>query len=105
MNFQLKKGDCIGVLSPSRPLGKYKKEVLKGIQELKTMGFRVKCAANWDKKNYYESGTVDEKLADIYELFSNKDVKAIICSIGGSSSNKLLDKIDYDLVRAKKKYL
>lgn len=44
------------------------------------------------------SATVSEKVEDINEMFTNTEVKAIICSQGGQNSNAILPYIDYEVI-------
>lgn len=51
------------------------------------------------------AGTVDERLADLYNAFINLDVKAILCSRGGYGVMQLLDKISPELIQSNPKWL
>ena len=42
---------------------------------------------------------MQERVKDIHQMFSNKKVKAIFCLRGGYGAFRLLDKIDYKLIR------
>ena len=66
---------------------------------LESLGLKVKIGKNVFKRHYYSAGTVKERLNDIHEAFRNKKIKAVIMSIGGSSANQLLDRLDYDLIK------
>jgi muramoyltetrapeptide carboxypeptidase len=91
-------GDTIGVIAPSRPIENIKKEIENGIYALEQLGFKVKKSKNIDKRFYFSAGTPEERAADIHEMFADPEVKAIICATGGSSSNQLLELIDFNLV-------
>ena len=95
----LRKGDKVGVISPSEPIV-YKKKFLRGVETLENLGFRVVLGKNVFK-NYgaYMAGTDKERASDINAMFKNPKIRGIFCSHGGFNSNQLLDLIDYDTVR------
>ncbi len=96
-------GDTIGIIAPSRPIENIKKEIENGVVALEQLGFKVKMGKNIDKKFYYSAGTVEERVSDIHEMFADPEIKAIICATGGSSSNQLLEFIDFDLIKTNPK--
>ncbi len=100
---KLKIGDTIGIVSPSGPITKDKKDKFyRGVEVLKKMGFRVKFGENVfaDLNNWgISAGTPEQKANDINKMFVDNEVKAIITSIGGKTSNAVLDLLDYRLIR------
>ena len=68
--------------------------------ELERHGFEVRVAANARSSRGHRSGTIEERVADLHELFADGDVDAILCAIGGFNSNSLLEELDYELIRA-----
>lgn len=95
----LQLGDTIGIIAPSRPIYPYQKEIYQGIENLKKLGFKVEIGKNLKQKLYYSAGTPEQKANDINEMFGDKEVKAIICATGGSSSNQTLDLINFNLIK------
>lgn len=53
----------------------------------------------------YLAGTEDERLADLNSLIRNPDIDLILCARGGYGSGKLLDRVDFDALRADPKPL
>ncbi|MCP4634626.1 MAG: LD-carboxypeptidase [candidate division Zixibacteria bacterium] len=88
----LKKGDCIGILSPASPPNSQK--LKQGIRFLENRGFRIKMFAPFKRTGYF-SGTDEERSEQINKAFLDDEVDAIICSRGGYGSMRILDKIDY----------
>lgn len=104
----LNPGDTIGVVSPSYPYptsttGKYYQRFLKGKAELESMGFKVKLGKNLGKVKWWTGGTPKEKAEDINAMFNDNEVKAVIAHDGGNDSIRVLEFIDYDLVKRKPK--
>jgi muramoyltetrapeptide carboxypeptidase len=97
---KLQKGDTVMVISPS---GGVPDELLgqfnNGVKFLEGLGLKVIIGKNALKHYYYSAGTVEQRLSDIHEAFADKEVKAVIMSIGGNSANQLLDKLDFDLLK------
>jgi len=98
----LNKGDTIGIIAPgtavSDPESFYKiKEVMDYFE------LRCKFGKFLAKGTGYKTRSVDERLEDLHNMFSDQSVKAIFCIRGGYGSIRLLDKIDYNLIRANPK--
>ncbi|MFZ3077006.1 MAG: S66 peptidase family protein [Candidatus Aenigmatarchaeota archaeon] len=97
---RLQKGDTVAIVSPSGGVPEELKiQFDNGIKFLESLGLKVKIGKNALGRYYYSSGTAEERLSDIHEAFSDKSVKAVIMSIGGSTANNLLDWLDFDLIR------
>lgn len=97
---KLNKGDTIGVISPSSPVVAFcPRRLLRGVAELEKHGFKVELGNNISERYKHTAGTVDQRIEDLHAMFSNDEVKAVICTIGGLNSNQLLEKIDYDLIQ------
>jgi muramoyltetrapeptide carboxypeptidase len=93
----LRKGDLIGVVSPaSAPNDLFRIE--KGANYLEGLGYKVKIGRSADKSHGYLAGTDVERIQDLHDMFSDKEVKAIICTRGGYGAPRLVDKIDYKLI-------
>ncbi len=53
----------------------------------------------------YLAGTDSERLQDLHAMFDDADVDGIVCARGGYGCGRLLQDIDYDIVRANPKVL
>ncbi|MFA6376544.1 MAG: LD-carboxypeptidase, partial [Candidatus Paceibacterota bacterium] len=97
---KLNKGDTVGIVSPSAFIAdELKPQFQKGVEFLDSLGLRVKIGKNVFKRYFCSAGTVDERVSDIHEMFSDPEVKAIIQSQGGETANELLDHLDWELIR------
>jgi len=97
---RLERGDTIGVVTPSVPApAGAPRRFERGIAELERLGFEMRVAANARGSRGHRSGTIEERAADLHELFADAEVDAVLCAIGGFNSNSLLDAIDYELIR------
>lgn len=96
----LKVGDTIRLASPSAPLaGLVPHRTKKGIKMLKELGFKVKVGKYALKITGHTAGAPKERAEDINSFFKDKEVKAIICFIGGKHSNQILEHLDFDLIK------
>lgn len=97
---RLQKGDTVAIVSPSGGVPEeLRGQFDNGVKFLESLGLKVKISKNALDRYFYSSGTVKERLSDIHEAFRDKNVKAIIMSIGGSTANNLLDGLDFDLIK------
>ncbi len=97
---KLKIGDTIAVISPSSPVTctavhRYQ----RGKSFLETKGYRVKEGKLTGKRDYYRSGSIQERADELNQLIHDPEVQCIMSSIGGWNSNSLLPYIDYESLR------
>ena len=96
---RLKKGNTIGIISPSfGGAGMFAHRYEKAVEVLNKISLNVKPAKNALKSSGYVSSSIQDRVDDIHEMFSDLSVSAIICSIVGNHSNQLLQYLDYDLI-------
>ncbi|MCB2204871.1 LD-carboxypeptidase [bacterium] len=101
---RLKKGDLIGVISPSSP-SRYPERITRGITYLMSQGFYVRLGMSVETQDGYLAGSDALRAQDIHEMFEDERVGAILCTRGGYGAGRLLDHLDYDLIRAHPKIL
>jgi muramoyltetrapeptide carboxypeptidase len=101
--FRLKQGDRIGVLAPAGPVER--EELQAGIEALESLGFPAVLAPHALLKEGYLAGGDDLRLRDLHTLFQDERVKAILCARGGYGVLRLLERIDFDLIRKHPKIL
>ena len=95
---RLNKGDVVGIIAPaSSPLDPTKLD--SGVNYIESLGYRVELGKNIGKANGYLAGTDQERVDDLNSMFKNKYVKAIICLRGGYGAFRILDRINYKLIR------
>lgn len=94
----LKKGDCIGIVSPASPPTSLEK-IYKGAEYLERLGYRVKFGNHVEKVYGYLAGTDQERADDINMMFADDSVKAIIAVRGGYGTPRILPLINYRTIR------
>ena len=93
----LKSGDTIAIIAPSGNVDPEK--IMTAKKYFKSKELNVLIGKNLFNKNKYLSGSDAERLEDLHNAFLNPDVDAIICARGGYGAIRLVDKIDFELIR------
>jgi muramoyltetrapeptide carboxypeptidase len=89
----------IGIIAPASPQ-RDPVRLERGIAYLESLGHTVVLGPHvHNVHNAYLAGTDEERLADLHAMFADKRIDAIMCSRGGYGTGRILDKIDYRLIR------
>lgn len=102
---QLQPGDTVGLISPSSYCDISSERVAKMEEELHKLGLRIKYSQNVDKHRDYLAGSDEERLHDLHQMFQDPEVKMILCLKGGYGASRIVDRIDYELIRNNSKLL
>jgi muramoyltetrapeptide carboxypeptidase len=95
---KLIKGDVIGIISPASSTDDFINVEL-GVKYLEKTGYKVEVGKNVGKSHGYLAGSDNERTDDLHYMFRKKYIKAIMCVRGGYGTPRLLDKIDYKLIK------
>src|ERR1035438_9710414 len=97
-------GDTVGIVAPaSAPPDP--KAVDRAVQVLEKFGFKPKLGKNVRARRGFLAGTDRERATDLMTMFADKKVKAIICLRGGYGASRILDRVDYEVIRRNPKIL
>lgn len=100
--FALREGDTVGLITPST--GVFDPgDIALADRTLKYFNLKGKYARNVKKKAGYVGGTVQERVDDLNAMFRDPEVKAVMPLRGGYGSAQLLDRLDYNAIRANPK--
>ncbi len=95
---KLKYGDTIAIIAPSSPVPKEKLEKCQIV--LKDMGYKVKVGQSaYESVNGYMAGSAKLRADEINSMFADKQVDAIFCIRGGYTSCKVMEYLDYDIIK------
>lgn len=101
----LPKHATIGIISPSSPQ-RDATRLDRGVQYLESMGYTVKLGRHVLARHAgYLAGTDEERAADLHDMFTDPQVSAIFCARGGYGCARLLEHIDFALIRRNPKIL
>lgn len=96
---RLERGDTIGVISPASP-SMLRSEIPRAKDYLERMGFHVVIGKNVNKQHGFVAASEQDRADDFNEMFRRDDIDAVFVTQGGYGSAQLLDRLDYDAVRA-----
>ena len=95
---KLKKGDTIGIISPAGAV-KEKKLFNNAVKYFENKGYKGKIAPHTLDMKAYLAGEDKNRLADLENFFKDDEIKAILCSRGGYGVFRILDRINFDLIK------
>src|SRR5271170_4814787 len=91
-------GDTVGIVAPaSAPPDP--KAIDRAAAALEKFGFKPKLAKNVRARHGFLAGGDRERAADLMAMFADKTVKAILCVRGGYGAARILNRLDYGLIR------
>lgn len=100
----LKAGDTVAVSSPAGAVWD-ENQIITFTNILKGFGFNVIHGKTLKEKYGYFAGTDELRANEINELFADKNIKGIFCMKGGWGCARILDKLNYDLIKKNPKVL
>lgn len=94
----LKAGDTVAITSPAGAV--WDESGIDNFSNiLKSFGFNVVLGKTLKEKHGYFAGTDELRAGELNELFANKTIKGIFCMKGGWGCARLLDKLDFDIIK------
>lgn len=97
---KLGKNPVIGIFSSSSPISatvpvRYE----RGVRYLESKGYKVIHGQLYGKKDYYRSGTIQERAEEFNQLLHQDEIQILMASIGGNNTNSILPYIDYEYLK------
>jgi muramoyltetrapeptide carboxypeptidase len=100
----LKQGDVVAISSPAGAVWD-ESSVTRFSSVIESLGFKVKLGQTLKEKWGYLAGSDELRAKELNDFFSDKEVKAIFCQKGGWGCARLLDKLDYELIKKNPKVI
>ena len=100
----LRPGDTVGLIAPAS----YTFDLWRlddAAARVQALGLVPKFGKHVRGRRGFLSGTDDERLEDLHAMFADRDVAAVFALQGGYGTPRLLDRIDYELIRKNPKIL
>ena len=95
----LKSGDRVAVITPASP---YEQKALEdGVKALQSLGLEVEVPdlSKASKSPLgYLAASDEERVEQIHQAFSDKNIKAIFCARGGYGSMRLVDQLKLEII-------
>ena len=95
-------GDTVGIVAPASPPPD-PAAVDRAAATLEAFGFRPKPGKQVRARHGFLAGSDRDRATDLMAMFADKKVKAILCLRGGYGSARLLDRLDYEVIRRQPK--
>lgn len=96
----LRKGDIIAVYSPSSPASAFAKARFERAKAyLSDKGYIIKEGPLTGQRDFYRSGSIQERVDELNALIRDPEVRCIMSMIGGMNSNSLLPYLDYEAIK------
>ncbi|MEM1320591.1 MAG: LD-carboxypeptidase [Bacteroidota bacterium] len=99
----LKPGDTVGLVAPGSAATE--EQFQKSLSQLQSLGLQVRYTDNILARRGYLAGEDQQRLDDLHQFFADSSIQGIWCMRGGYGSARLLDRIDYKLIRKNPKVL
>ncbi|MDU4882266.1 LD-carboxypeptidase [uncultured Clostridium sp.] len=93
----LQQGDSVAIIAPASPCDK--KLIDKCIASLNELGLKVVIGESCISEHGFLSGTDDIRANDINCMFADKNIKGIFALRGGYGCARLLDLLDFKLIK------
>jgi muramoyltetrapeptide carboxypeptidase len=88
----LRRGDTVGIVAPASNI---KRELLdKGCAQLTALGYKPFYLDSILEQDLYFAGSVARRARELEEMFTRREVRAIVCARGGYGANYLLKELD-----------
>jgi muramoyltetrapeptide carboxypeptidase len=98
----LRPGDTIGIVAPAGPITPDGLE--QGIARLHAWGYRTLVGESVLDRRGYLAGTDTRRAADFNAMWANPDVAAVLCARGGYGVMRILEQLDWELIRRQPKF-
>jgi len=93
----LRTGDTIALVAPASPVKRRRIEV--AIERLEAKGFHIKLYGDLCRQHGYLAGDDATRAEELMAAFTDPEVAAIFPARGGTGVTRLLDLLDYNVIR------
>jgi muramoyltetrapeptide carboxypeptidase len=93
----LYRGDAIGIVAPAGPVNRERIDL--ALERVRDRGFRTKTYGDIYRSHGYLAGDDETRAAELMTAFADPETSAVWCARGGYGVMRLLDRIDFDVIR------
>jgi muramoyltetrapeptide carboxypeptidase len=93
---------CFAIVAPAGPA---RLDAQKASQWFTERGYRCRIYPGVEQAQGYLAGSDQQRLQDLHDAFADPAIDAILCMRGGYGSMRLLESLDFDLIRSNPKPL
>lgn len=100
---RLRPGDTIGLISPAN--ASFEREpVALAIEAMQALGLKVRLGPHALARRGPFGGTDAERAEDLHHFFADDGIAGLLALTGGSGCARIVDRLDYDLIRRHPKF-
>lgn len=99
---KLSLGDKICLIAPSGVI-RESAMLKKAKERIEQRGYEVIMAPHIEERKWYLAGEDDQRADDLMNAFKDPSIKAIFCARGGYGAVRLLNKLDFEIIKANPK--
>jgi muramoyltetrapeptide carboxypeptidase len=97
----LKPGDTVGIAAPASPVEQQR--FASGLKVLKSLGLEVVFSRHMFTSQGYLAASDEQRAQELNRYFEDQSIHAILCARGGFGSMRILDRLDFELIRRQPK--
>lgn len=101
----LRRGDTIGLVGISGAMHEPEVRFQQMMESIDAMGYNVIVADSCREQYGYLSGTDESRARGLNQMFRDDRVDAVVCMRGGYGVARMLDQVDFDVIRANPKIM
>lgn len=102
---KIKKGSAVGIITPAAAIDKNSSRFKLLEERLNNLGLKVKYGKAVGKRYGYLGGTDEDRIEDLEAMFLDSEVSVIIAMLGGYGSSRIVDKVNYEIIKNNPKLL
>src|SRR3954470_17028006 len=93
----LRRGDAISVIAPAGPVNR--ERMGRALARIEERGFRIKMHGDIFRSRGYLAGDDAKRADELMAAFSDQETTAVWCARGGYGVARILNLVDFDLIR------
>lgn len=101
---RLKRGNTLGLICPAGPV-RDPQRLLAGVRLIEDLGFAVKMRGAVEPREGYLADSDARRIENLYALWSDDEVRAIVAIRGGYGCLRLMAQLDWEMFRSHPKFL
>ena len=102
---RFKQNDTLGIICPASLMDPKSPRLALMEERLRDLNINFKYSKNCFASFGYLAGTDELRVSDLHEMYLDDEVNAILCLKGGYGCSRLVDQIDFNLIKKHPKLL